>query len=490
MMNQIFIPESPKNSSFIELPEDIAFAEIFPNTLKHMEIHDEIEENILYCLNKQKPKKELIQRSESKNSINEKELIFDDYETFYNYFADIKENNDIALENDDYKDHCVMNYDDKQKLVYSIIEDENLIKVEEECLNFKKKAKEKIYGIIKEEKIEKYEKNKKDIETKSSQVIHKKNRRQRKKKTQIDTTEKCFPFKTGKGMIYSLVQYDESLSPRIDNLNSIYIHSQDISISSKQEYNLSNKKYDEQIKNAGENKEEYKKEKSKEEICKYKEQINCLNDNFIFKFKTKKYYIGDNGKKKRVRKKRKFKPDDIRKKIKARFHKALKNIINDNLKKAGSKELFDFFPQCFIANVSKKVNAKYFQFTYKELLSTNFIVELNKEEYRNNVIDTNKYKKNIKVLNYLENNPDICKRSGFDLIKDKKYKDILNIYFTSAEFENSLFILKKENESSEYIQEYINKAKNYVNFYSNVKIKDYEKDLDNDEENEEDSKDN
>ena len=291
-------------------------------------------------------------------------------------------------------------------------------------------------------------------------------------------------------MIYSLVQYDESLSPRIDNLNSIYIHSEDISISSKQEYNLSNKKYDEQIKNAGENKEEYKKEKSKEEICKYKEQINCLNDNFIFKFKTKKYYIGDNGKKKRVRKKRKFKPDDIRKKIKARFHKALKNIINDNLKKAGSKELFDFFPQCFIANVSKKVNAKYFQFTYKELLSTNFIVELNKEEYRNNVIDTNKYKKNIKVLNYLENNPDICKRSGFDLIKDKKYKDILNIYFTSAEFENSLFILKKENESSEYIQEYINKAKNYVSFYSNVKIKDYEKDLDNDEENEEDSKDN
>ena len=117
-------------------------------------------------------------------------------------------------------------------------------------------------------------------------------------------------------------------------------------------------------------------------------------------------------------------------------------------------------------------------------------MELNKEEYRNNVIDTNKYKKNIKVLNYLENNPDICKRSGFDLIKDKKYKDILNIYFTSAEFENSLFILKKENESSEYIQEYINKAKNYVSFYSNVKIKDYEKDLDNDEENEEDSKDN
>ena len=35
--------------------------------------------------------------------------------------------------------------------------------------------------------------------------------------------------------------------------------------------------------------------------------------------------------------KRKYKPDDIRKKIKARFHKSIKNIINDNLRKAGSK---------------------------------------------------------------------------------------------------------------------------------------------------------
>ena len=202
--------------------------------------------------------------------------------------------------------------------------------------------------------------------------------------------------------------------------------------------------------------------------------------------------MAPNGKKKRVKKKRKFKPDDIRKKIKARFHKTIKNIINENLKKAGSKELFDFLPQCFIGNVSKKTNSKCFELTYKELLSTNFLIELHKEDYRNSKVDQNKYKKNVKVLDYLEQNPDICKRSGFDLIKDRKYKDLLNIYFTSAQFENSLIQLKAEKESPEYIQEYINRAKNYVSFYSNVKKGDNKKGMyENDEEdNEEDEKDN
>ena len=106
--------------------------------------------------------------------------------------------------------------------------------------------------------------------------------------------------------------------------------------------------------------------------------------------------------------------------------------------------------------------------TYKELLLTNFL-ELMKENYPKRKIDLNKYEKNVKVLDYLEKNPDISKRSGFDLIKDKKYKDILKLYFTSSQFENSLIKLKDEKESPEYIQEYIQKAKNYINFFSNKK---------------------
>ena len=57
--------------------------------------------------------------------------------------------------------------------------------------------------------------------------------------------------------------------------------------------------------------------------------------------------------------KRKYKPDDIRKKIKARFHKAIKNIINENLKKAGSKYYFSFLPQIFISSISRKKTTKF-----------------------------------------------------------------------------------------------------------------------------------
>lgn len=46
----------------------------------------------------------------------------------------------------------------------------------------------------------------------------------------------------------------------------------------------------------------------------------------------------------KLKQKRKYKPDDIRKKIKSRFHKSLRNIINENLKKAGSKHFFFFAP--------------------------------------------------------------------------------------------------------------------------------------------------
>jgi hypothetical protein len=106
------------------------------------------------------------------------------------------------------------------------------------------------------------------------------------------------------------------------------------------------------------------------------------------------------------------------------------------------------------------------------------------ENYTKRKIDLNKYERNLKVLDYLEKNPDISKRSGFDLIKDKKYKDILKLYFTSSQFENSLIKLKDEKESPEYIQEYIKRAKNYINFYSNNEDFKDKKEIDINEEDE------
>ena len=173
----------------------------------------------------------------------------------------------------------------------------------------------------------------------------------------------------------------------------------------------------------------------------------------------------------KLKHKRKYKPDDIRKKIKARFHKSIKNIINDNLRKAGSKKLFTFLPQVFISSISREKNKPVLNISFRELLQKNFVNDSNEKKYKNRNVDLAKYKRNLGVLEYLDKNPEICKRSGFDLISKMKYCDLLNEYFQSDEFERAIFKLREENEDEEYIKEYINKSKNYVNFFMDIPCK-------------------
>ena len=164
--------------------------------------------------------------------------------------------------------------------------------------------------------------------------------------------------------------------------------------------------------------------------------------------------------------KRKYKPDDIRKKIKARFHKSIKNIINENLKKAGSKHFFSFLPQIFISSIAKEKNHQVLDLTYKELLQKDFLSEIKEEKYKNKNVDLSKYKNNLRVLDYLDKNPEICQNSGFDIISKMKYSDLLEEYFKSDEFDKAIDKLKQENEEEDYIKEYIDKAKTYVKFFS------------------------
>ena len=184
-----------------------------------------------------------------------------------------------------------------------------------------------------------------------------------------------------------------------------------------------------------------------------------INDNKIKQymentpFRTNKYITDKEGNKKREKKQRKYKPDDIRKKIKVRFHKKIKNILNENLKNAGANELFSFLPQFFIGNISKKFNYQYMNTTFEELLSINFSDF--QKEYFNKECDKKQFDKNKKTLEYLKNNPEISKNSGFDKMKKMKYRDLLCAYFSSLEFEHSVGQLEKEKESAEYIQEYI-----------------------------------
>ena len=195
-----------------------------------------------------------------------------------------------------------------------------------------------------------------------------------------------------------------------------------------------------------------------------------MNDNKIKQymentpFRTNKYITDQEGNKKREKKQRKYKPDDIRKKIKVRFHKKIKNILNENLKNAGSKELFSFLPQFFIGNISKKFNYQYMNTTFEELLSIDF--SSFQEKYPNKDCDHNQFDKNKKILEYLENNPEISKISGFDKMKKMKYRDLLCAYFSSLEFEQSIEQLEEEKEAAEYIQEYIYLAKSYIEYFT------------------------
>ena len=198
----------------------------------------------------------------------------------------------------------------------------------------------------------------------------------------------------------------------------------------------------------------------KDQTEKENPNLNLSNTTFL----TNRYVKDSNGNMKKIKKQRKFKPDDIRKKIKSNCHKIIKNIINENLKKAGSEELFGFLPQSFIGNISRIFNKKYMNSTYEDLLSIDF----SKNEKASNLdIAIKNHNKNINVLNYLNKNPEISKISGFSKLKKMKYKDILSSYFLSKEFENTIDMLKSKKETSEYISEYIFLAKDYINFFSN-----------------------
>ena len=468
MQYEYLIPESPKEN--LEINEEEILKTIFPLKYEKVEKYDDINIDRLYCLNDSESQKnsKKIKSNESIESSNAI-LLIDDYEAVFNQLQsnqDYQEKNNLNCYNHNF---TVENYEREDYnipyFIKNVVSENNCFypmknENEEVVVKFEEPNKKEKKYKTKPKKIPKQNQNEKKVEKKKkktnksiSKVEDKitKKRGPYKKKAKIvekaKTDDKCFPFNIGKGVL------------NFGN-NSIQIHLNSnissIDLSAFSEENEEKEEID---------KSEDIYEEKNEEMTIINEQNTSINDFGIWKFTTKKYFIASNGKKKRVKKKRKFKPDDIRKKIKARFHKIIKNIINENLKKAGSKELFDFIPQSFIGNVSKKINNKALNLTYKELLSTDFNNEFKMDSSK---VDNTKFLRNQKVLKYLEENPEISERAGFDIIQDMKYIDLLKLYFISTQFENSIQQLKNENESSDYIQEYIYRAKTYIRFFSQL----------------------
>ena len=157
--------------------------------------------------------------------------------------------------------------------------------------------------------------------------------------------------------------------------------------------------------------------------------------------------------------------DNIRKKIKSGFHKCIIKIINDDIKINISdkkrKYYFVNLPQIFIANVNKEENSEIMNMTFENLL----LYWINE--------------KNKNMIEYLNDNPDLCEKTIWNKIKNKTYKELLEAYFISAEFEKSICNLqekstkKSKNVSALYIESYINLALSYIDFYTTPKKVNY-----------------
>ena len=159
--------------------------------------------------------------------------------------------------------------------------------------------------------------------------------------------------------------------------------------------------------------------------------------------------------------KTKFKLEGIRKKIKSRLHKRLKAYYNKKLKDCGSKMFLDSFPQSFITNVNVANNKTYLNLTIRNLLTMIFGTRAKDKE---------KISVNKKLLQYLDNHPDIRMNSGIDKFLNSSYKDVINEYINGDLFLKDIEKLKKENKSKEYIDKYIDIAKHWIEFYENGKI--------------------
>ena len=193
----------------------------------------------------------------------------------------------------------------------------------------------------------------------------------------------------------------------------------------------------------------------------------------ICKFKVKKKSKKINRRKRKEKILRKCKPDNIRKKIKSRFFKAIKTRINQILKNAKSKELFDLLPQCFIINITKKKNKPIMKMSFKNLLEYDFISEeLNEEKHeteflrKKRSVDIKKYNKNLRVIDYLNKNGEILKRSKFDIIGNMTVAQMFAEYLKSDELEKEVVKLQEEGDDLNYIKDYIVKAFGFINYFN------------------------
>ena len=121
-------------------------------------------------------------------------------------------------------------------------------------------------------------------------------------------------------------------------------------------------------------------------------------------------------------------------------------------------------PQVFTTEIKIEKNKPILNITIKELYSKNFC-EGDKVKSTN----LDKYKKNLFVLKYLEENKEISEKSNFNFIKNMTYSKAFKEYIHSKEFENDILNLKFNKFhkfDNKYLTRYIENAFHFLEFYS------------------------
>ncbi len=134
--------------------------------------------------------------------------------------------------------------------------------------------------------------------------------------------------------------------------------------------------------------------------------------------------------------------DNIIKKIKSRFFKAIKNILKEKLQtRYKYKGSFKYLPQKFISNIKKENNRTFWEEKLLEFFE-------------------GKLKSDNKVLELLKE----------DKIGEIKLKDLFNDYLNSQEFQESIPNSENErNVDQNYIDDYINYSKEFINYFTEEK---------------------
>ena len=150
--------------------------------------------------------------------------------------------------------------------------------------------------------------------------------------------------------------------------------------------------------------------------------------------------------------------DNIRKKIKRGFFNVgLRNKLNQYLKRIGSNKYFEKFPQRFVSDIDQKRGKEVFSMTLREILNKK---ELYKREDKSGMEN---FLHNLKVVQ----SEDIKANKDFEIILDKKIRELYEEYINSNEFKvNEINRLKKKNLKDDYINSYIYFSNHLIKFFS------------------------